>query len=76
MRVRQAKHGPELGTLSGKRPNVRLVSNKTHYNPSEPEARISIKPGKARALNYLCSLAVDPAKGVISHIQADTTSRS
>lgn len=24
-----------------------------------------------RTLNYLCSLAVNPAKGVISHIQAD-----
>jgi transposase len=69
--ARKAKHGPEPGALGGKRPNARLVSNKTHYSPSDPEARISIKPGKARALNYLCSLAVDPAKGVISHIQAD-----
>jgi len=69
--ARKAKHGPELGALGGKRPNARLVSNKTHYSPSDPEARISIKPGKARALNYLCSLAVDPAKGIISHIQAD-----
>jgi hypothetical protein len=48
-----------------------LLSNKTHYSPSDPEARISVKPGKARALNYLCSLAVDTATGVISHIQAD-----
>ncbi|MGI4737579.1 MAG: transposase [Janthinobacterium lividum] len=69
--ARKAKHGPEPGALGGNRPNARLVSNKTHYSPSDPEARISIKPGKARALNYLCSLAVDPAKGVISHIQAD-----
>ncbi len=30
-----------------------------------------MKPGKARALNYLCSLAVDAAHGVISHAQAD-----
>ncbi|WP_375415910.1 IS1182 family transposase [uncultured Hymenobacter sp.] len=69
--ARKAKHGSEPGALGGKRPHARLVSNKTHYSPSDPEARISIKPGKARALNYLCSLAVDPAKGVISHIQAD-----
>lgn len=41
------------------------------YSPSDPEARISVKPGKARALNYLCSLAVVKATGVISHIQAD-----
>ncbi|MGI4824454.1 MAG: transposase [Janthinobacterium lividum] len=32
---------------------------------------MSFKPGKARALNYLCSLAVDPATGIISHVQAD-----
>lgn len=32
-----------------------------------------MKPGKARALNYLCSLAVDPATGVIRHRRADST---
>jgi len=52
-------------------PKARLLSNKTHYSPTDPDARISVKPGKARALNYLCSLAVDTAKGVISHVQAD-----
>ena len=45
-----------------------MVSNKTHYSPSDPEARISIKLGKARALNYHCSVAVDTAHGVISHV--------
>jgi hypothetical protein len=38
---------------------------------ANPDARISVKPGKAQALNYLCSLAVDTAKGVISPVQAD-----
>src|SRR4028119_2155645 len=52
-------------------PKARLLSNKTHYSPTDPDARISIKPSKARALNYLCSLAVDTAHGVISHVQAD-----
>jgi len=52
-------------------PKARLLSNKTHYSPTDLDARISIKPGKARALNYLCSLAMDTAKGVISHVQAD-----
>ena len=50
---------------------ARLLSNKTHYNPRDPDARISVKPGKARKLNYHCSMAVDTAEGVISHIQAD-----
>ena len=50
---------------------ARLLSNKTHYSPRDPDARISFKPGKARKLNYHCSMAVDTAEGVISHIQAD-----
>ncbi len=50
---------------------ARLLSNKTHYNPHDPDARISVKPGKARKLNYHCSMAVDTAEGVISNIQAD-----
>ncbi|HLK97411.1 MAG TPA: transposase, partial [Hymenobacter sp.] len=50
---------------------ARLVSNKTHDSPTDPEARISIKLGKVRALNYLCSLAVDTPYGVSSHVQAD-----
>jgi len=68
--TRQAQH-QTTGHLGARRPRARLVSNKTHYSPTDPDARISIKPGKARALNYLCSLAVDTANGVISHVQAD-----
>lgn len=67
--TRQAQH--RTGHFGARRPRARLVSNKTHYSPTDPEARISIKLGKARALNYLCSLAVDTAHGVISHVQAD-----
>ena len=50
---------------------ARLLSNKTHYSPHDPDARISVKPGKARKLNYHCSMAVDTAEGAVSHIQAD-----
>ena len=50
---------------------ARLLSNKTHYNPHDPDARISVKPGKARKLNHHCSMAVDTAEGAVSHIQAD-----
>ncbi|MCR5886205.1 IS1182 family transposase [Hymenobacter sp. J193] len=70
-----AAHQARLATHSSvpgaQHEKARLLSNKTHYSPTDPDARISIKPGKARALNYLCSLAVDTAKGVISHVQAD-----
>ncbi|QKG59234.1 IS1182 family transposase (plasmid) [Hymenobacter sp. BRD128] len=69
--ARQAKRQAAPGGLGAHHAKAQLLSNKTHYSPTDPEARISVKPGKARALNYLCSLAVDTATGVISHIQAD-----
>ena len=69
--ARQAKRRTEPGPLGAQHEKARLLSNKTHYSPTDPDARISIKPGKARALNYLCRLAVDTAKGVISPVQAD-----
>jgi transposase len=69
--ARQTKRQAQPGGLGAHHAKAQLLSNKTHYSPTDPEARISVKPGKARALNYLCSLAVDTATGVISHIQAD-----
>ena len=57
--------------LGRSRPQARLLSNKNHYCPGDPEARISVKLGKARALYYLCSMAVHEGTGVISHIQVD-----
>jgi len=49
----------------------RYTSNKTHYSPTDPDARISVKPGKARKLNYLSQLGVDTSNHVITHISAD-----
>ena len=48
----------------------RYTSNKTHYSPTDPDARISVKPGKARKLNYQSQLSVDTAHHVISDIKA------
>ncbi|MEM8765434.1 MAG: IS1182 family transposase [Bacteroidota bacterium] len=64
------REGP-VQLVGGRHKKARLLSNKTHYSPHDPDARISVKPGKARKLNYRCSMAVDTAEGVISHIQAD-----
>ncbi|MBF9239642.1 IS1182 family transposase [Hymenobacter sp. BT683] len=66
--ARLAAHSSVPGAQHEK---ARLFSNKTPYSPTDPDARISLKPGQARALNYLCSLAVDTAHGVIRHVQAD-----
>ncbi len=60
-----------VGPVGASHKKARLLSNKTHYSPHDLDARISVKPGKARKLNYRCSMAVDTAEGVISHIQAD-----
>ncbi|WP_262903301.1 transposase [Hymenobacter psoromatis] len=73
--TRRAKRQAAPGGLGAHHPKAQLLSNKTHYSPTDPEARISVKPGKARALNYLCSVAVDTASGLISHIQADFADR-
>lgn len=48
----------------------KYTSNKTHYSPTDPDARISVKPGKARKLNYLNQLTVDTAHHVITDIAA------
>ena len=50
--------------------NSKYTSNKTHYSPTDPDARISVKPGKARKLNYMSQLSVDTAHHVITDIKA------
>lgn len=48
----------------------KYTSNKTHYSPTDPDSRISVKPGKARKLNYLSQLSVDTGHHVITDIRA------
>lgn len=48
----------------------KYTSNKTHYSPTDPDARISVKPGKARKLNYMSQLSVDTGHHVITDICA------
>lgn len=45
-------------------------TNKTHLSPSDPDSRMSYKPGKVTKLNYLGQVSVDTAHHVITHIQA------
>jgi transposase len=46
-------------------------SNTTHYSPTDPDARISVKPGKAVHLNYFGQIAVDDSHHVITGAMAD-----
>src|SRR5215218_7619523 len=49
----------------------KFVSNHTHFSLTDPDARVAVKPGKPRQLNYLGQLSVDTASHVITCIQAD-----
>jgi len=69
---RNKKWGKDQSERPGaKNKNARYTSNKTHYSPTDPDARISVKPGKARKLNYTAQLVVDTAHHVITDISAD-----
>jgi transposase len=46
-------------------------SNSTHYSPTDPDARMSVKPGKATHLNFFGQIAVDDSHHVITGAIAD-----
>lgn len=54
-----------------KRKHSKFVSNHTHYSTTDPDARVSVKPGKPRQLNYTAQVSVDAAHHVITQIQTD-----
>jgi transposase len=54
---------------------AKFVSNHTHYSLTDGDARVAVKPGKPRQLNYLGQLSVDTASHVITCIQADYANR-
>ena len=49
----------------------KFLSNKTHYSPTDPDAKIAVKPGKARQMVYFGQLAVDNSHHVITGAMAD-----
>ncbi|PMB43837.1 DDE transposase [Fischerella thermalis CCMEE 5319] len=44
----------------------KYLSNHTHYSPTDPDAKISTKPGKPRQLNYAGQVSVDDKHHVIT----------
>jgi len=58
-------------TKGDKSNRPKFVSNHTHYSTTDPDARVSVKPGKPRQLNYLAQVSVDTAHHVITQIQTD-----
>jgi transposase len=69
--VDQPKQIDEHGNLI--RP--KFTSNHTHYSTTDSDARISVKPGKARQLNYSAQLSVDDKHHVITGALADFASK-
>src|SRR5690625_3571022 len=51
----------------------KYLRNHTHYSLTDPDAKISTKPGKPRQLNYAGQLAVDDAHHVITGACATTS---
>ena len=51
------------------------LSNQTHYSATDPDARISFKPGKVCRLNYFAQIAVDDAHHLITGAMADHASK-
>lgn len=67
IKSRNKKWGKDQDTRQGaSHPLAKYTSNKTHYSPTDPDARISVKPGKARKLNYHGNISVDIAKQIIT----------
>jgi transposase len=54
-----------------KRKHGKFVSNHTHYSATDADARVSVKPGRPRQLNYTAQVSVDWAHHVITQIQTD-----
>ncbi len=65
----QAKAYKDMPSSNSK--ERKFVSNHTHGSTTDPDARISVKPGKPRQLNYHAQVAVDTANHVITQIQSD-----
>jgi transposase len=53
----------------------KFVSNHTHYSTTDRDARVSVKPGKPRQLNYSMQTAVDMSSHVITGVEAHLADR-
>jgi transposase len=56
-------HGNILKAAPNK--SGQLVSNLTHYSPTDPDARIAYKPGKPRQLAYMANVSVDATASAV-----------
>lgn len=53
----------------------KFVSNHTHYSTTDRDARVSVKPGKPRQLNYSMQTSADIGSHVITGVEAHLADR-
>ncbi|MGZ8558299.1 MAG: transposase [Chitinophagaceae bacterium] len=53
----------------------KFVSNHTHYSSTDRDARVSVKPGKPRQLNYTMQTSVDMGSHIITNAEAHYADR-
>lgn len=64
-----APQKPKDGNKGGPGKKAESI-NQTHYSPSDPDARLTTKPGKPMRLYYRAQMSVDTASHFITYIQA------
>jgi transposase len=66
------KQGDDNGTGQGL---PKFVSNHSHYSTTDRDARVSVKPGKPRQLNYSMQTSVDMGSHIITNTEAHLADR-
>ena len=61
---------PKSGNNKGPKNKDVAPTNQTHFSPSDPDARLTTKPGKPMRLYYRSQMSVDTASHCITYIQA------
>lgn len=69
LNTRYQRQSKQYEEMPGSDSKGKFLSNKTHYSPTDPDARIAVKPGKPRELYYSGQIAVDSEHHVITHAQ-------
>ena len=63
------------GTIDTQKGRPKFVSNHTHYSTTDRDARVSVKPGKPRQLNYSMQTSVDISSHLITNVEAHLADR-
>lgn len=67
--------GKSLGGKKEDKDRPKFVSNHTHYSTTDRDARVSVKPGKPRQLNYSMQTSVDMDSHIITNAEAHYADR-